>query len=123
MAQILIRMIFAALLSLSAATVTISALAQSPADGTPVIVTPKVNLTLDQRNTIKELVKDVDVASASPDVPFAIGDIVPPQVDLHPMPPRVADKVSQVKNHLFFRKGTQVAIVDPKDKKIVDVIN
>jgi hypothetical protein len=116
-------MIFAALLSLSAATVTISALAQSPADGTPVIVTPKVNLTLDQRNTIKELVKDVDVASASPDVPFAIGDIVPPQVDLHPMPPRVADKVSQVKNHLFFRKGTQVAIVDPKDKKIVDVIN
>ncbi len=119
MAHTVIRTILAATLALTAG----AACAQAPAGGTPVLVTPKINLTLEQRSTIKELVKDVDVASASSDVPFTIGDTVPQQVELHPMPSRVGEKISQVKNHLFFRRGTEVAIVDPKDKKIVDVIN
>ena len=29
---------------------------------------------------------------------------------------------SQVKNHMFFRKDAEFAIVDPKDDKIVDII-
>jgi hypothetical protein len=38
------------------------------------------------------------------------------------MPADVAAKISQVKSHLFFMMGGQVAIVDPKDNKIVGVI-
>ncbi len=53
---------------------------------------------------------------------MAIGD-KSENVELQPMPTRVGEKVSQVKNHLFFRKGAELAIVDPKDDKIVDVIN
>jgi hypothetical protein len=95
--------------------------AQAPGNA-PVLVAPKISLSLEQRDTIRELVKELDVASAAPETPMAIGDTVPKEVSLHPMPTRVGEKVSKVKNHLFFRKGTEFAIVDPKDNTIVDVI-
>jgi Protein of unknown function (DUF1236) len=99
-----------------------AAWAQAPVERTAPIVTPRVNLNLEQRDTIRELVKELDVTSAAAETPMTIGDTVPKDVELHPMPTRVGEKVSQVKNHLFFRKGAELAIVDPKDDKIVDVI-
>ena len=96
--------------------------AQAPVERTAPVATPRVNLNLEQRDTIRELVKELNVTSATPETPMAIGDTVPKDVELHPMPIRVGEKVSQVKNHLFFRKGAELAIVDPKDDKIVDVI-
>jgi hypothetical protein len=112
-------MMLAAALSLGVA----GASAQAPADRTdPVLVAPKISLSLEQRDTIRELVKEVDAASAAPETPMAIGDTVPKDVALHPMPARVGEKVSKVKNHLFFRKGSEFAIVDPKDNRIVDII-
>jgi hypothetical protein len=113
-------MMLAAALSLAVA----AASAQVPADrpAPPVMVAPAISLSLEQRDTIREFVKEVDVANAAPETPMAIGDTVPKEVPLHPMPARVGEKVSKVKNHLFFRKGTEFAIVDPKDNKIVDVI-
>jgi Protein of unknown function (DUF1236) len=112
--------ILAAALSLAVA----GAWAEAPADPTaPVLVAPKINLSLEQRDTIRELVKEVGVASAAPQTPMAIGDTVPNEVELHPLPARIGEKVSKVKNHLFFRKGAEFAIVDPKDNKIVDVIS
>jgi hypothetical protein len=115
-------MMLAAAISLAVAGA--SAQVPVPADRTapPVVVAPKMSLSLEQRDTVRELVKEVDVASAAPETPMAIGDTVPNEVALHPMPVRVGEKVSKVKNHLFFRKGTEFAIVDPKDNKIVDVI-
>jgi hypothetical protein len=97
--------------------------AQAPADpSAPVLVAPKISLSLEQRDIIRELVRELDVANAAPETPMAIGDTVPKEVSLHPMPTSVGEKVSKVKNHLFFRKGPELAIVDPKDNKIVDVI-
>ena len=112
-------MMLAVALSLAAA----GASAQAPAGPTdPVLVAPKISLSLEQRNTIRELVKEVDVASASPETPMAVGETVPKEVALHPLPALVGEKVSKVKSHLFFRKGSELAIVDPKDNQIVDVI-
>jgi hypothetical protein len=96
--------------------------AQAPIEKTAPIVTPRVNLNLEQRDTIRELVKELNVKSAAPETPMAIGNTVPKDVELHPLPIRVGEKVAQVKSHLFFRKGAELAIVDPKDDKIVDVI-
>ncbi len=101
---------------------TTKARAQAPVERTVPIVTPRVNLNLEQRDTIRELVKELNVTSAAPETPMAIGDTVPKDIELHPLPTRVGEKVAQVKSHLFFRKGAEVAIVDPKDDKIVDVI-
>jgi hypothetical protein len=96
--------------------------AQAPVERTAPVTAPRVNLSLEQRDTIRELVKELNVTSAAPETPMTVGDTVSKEVELHPMPTRVGEKVSQVKNHLFFRKGPELAIVDPKDDKIVEVI-
>jgi Protein of unknown function (DUF1236) len=105
-----------------AAVASTGAWAQAPVERTAPVAAQRVNLSLEQRDTIRELVKELNVASVASETPMTIGDTVPKDVELHPMPTRVGEKVSQVKNHLFFRKGAELAIVDPKDDKIVDVI-
>jgi hypothetical protein len=83
---------------------------------------PKINLTLEQRHTIKELIKDIKVPSAPQNIETAVGATVPATVKLSPMPVVVAEKVPQVKSHLFFVENGTVVIVDPKENKIVDAI-
>ena len=93
--------------------------AQTPA----VPVEQKINLTLEQRHVIKELIKDLNISPAPPNVETAVGATVPATINLSPMPQLVAEKVPQVKSHLFFIEGGKVVIVDPKENKIVDAID
>jgi hypothetical protein len=81
---------------------------------------PKLNLTLEQRHTIKEFVKDMKADAA--DVQAAIGEPIPPGISPRPMPSDVSQKVPQVKSHRFFLTAQQIVIVDPKDNKVADVI-
>jgi hypothetical protein len=81
---------------------------------------PKLNLTLEQRHTIKELVKDMKADAA--DVQATIGEPIPAGINPRPMPSDVSQKVPQVKSHRFFLTAQQVVIVDPKDNKVADVI-
>jgi hypothetical protein len=80
----------------------------------------KLNLTLEQRHTIRELVKDMKVDAA--EVKAEVGDQVPQGITPHPMPSEVAQKVPQVKSHRFILTAEQIVIVDPKDNKVADVI-
>jgi hypothetical protein len=98
--------------------------AQTPAvPSQPVPSQPKVNLTLEQRHVIKEIIKDLNVSPAQQNVETSVGATVPATVNLNPMPQVVAEKVPQVKSHLFFLKDGKVVIVDPKENKIVDAID
>jgi hypothetical protein len=98
-------------------------LAAPPARETPAVpVQPKINLTLEQRHTVKELIKDLNVPSAPKNVETAVGTTVPAAVKLTPMPVLVAEKVPQIKSHLFFIEDGKVVIVDPKENKVVDSI-
>src|SRR5499433_884470 len=81
---------------------------------------PKLNLTLEQRHTIKEFVKDMKADAA--DVQATIGEPIPPGITPRPMPSDVSQKVPQVKSHRFFLTAQQIVIVDPKDNKVADVI-
>ena len=83
-------------------------------------MTAKINLSLEQRHTIREIIKDLKIESSS--VEIRVGDTVSKSVSLYPMPADVAAKVPHIKSHLFFMTGVQVVIVDPKDNTIVDVI-
>ena len=56
------------------------------------------------------------------DVQAAIGEPIPPGVNLRPMPNDVSQKVPRVKSHRFFLTAQQIVIVDPKDNKGADVI-
>jgi hypothetical protein len=92
--------------------------AQTPA----VPVEQKINLTLEQRHVIKELIKDLNIAPATQKIETTVGTTVPATIGLTPMPQLVGEKVPQVKSHLFFLEDGKVVIVDPKENKIVDAI-
>jgi hypothetical protein len=83
-----------------------------------------INLTQEQRFIIKEIVfKDLNVAKAREDAPEKIGDTVPQNVVLHPMPPLLAEKVPQGRSHSFFvKEDNAIVLVSPSDRRVADVI-
>ena len=84
---------------------------------------PTVNLTMEQKHIIKETVKELKIEGVAADIEVAIGEAVPKTVQLHPMPAQLSEKISHIKNHLFFLKGAQIVIVDPKENTAVDIID
>jgi Protein of unknown function (DUF1236) len=81
-----------------------------------------VNLTLEQRHVIRELVKELKVNPAKDEPKVAAGDNVPDKVELRPIPALIGQKVPQIKSHRFFVTQAQIVIVDPQDPKVVEVI-
>jgi hypothetical protein len=83
-----------------------------------------INLTQEQRFIIKENVKDLGLPKARKDAPETIGDPVPQDIELHPLPPEVATKVSQARSHSFFIKegNNAIVLVSPNDRRVADVI-
>src|SRR5262249_25259828 len=81
---------------------------------------PKLNLTLEQRHTIKEFVKDMKADAT--DVQATVGEPIPPGINPRPMPSDVGQRVPQVKTHRVFLTARPVVIADPKDNKVADVI-
>jgi hypothetical protein len=97
---------------------------QAPVEKEAPVVTSKINLSLEQRHTIKEIIKDMKIEKAPADAHIgAIGDTVPKSVHVIPMPADVGAKVSAVKNHLVVLQDSKVIVVDPKDNAIVDIID
>ena len=88
----------------------------------PLPTAPKLNLTLEQRHTIREFIKDLKPQEAADNVQAGVGDAVPQGVNLQPMPADVGRKVPQVKSHRFFVAGHQIVLVDPSSNKVADVI-
>jgi Protein of unknown function (DUF1236) len=102
---------------------TAGAIAQAPPGQDMPITTRSVKLTAEQHHVIKEIViKDLKVKSVAGDVKVEVGEPVAADVSLHSFPPVIAEKIPEVRSHSFFVKGDQVIIVDPRDKKVADVI-
>jgi len=87
-----------------------------------------VNLTMEQRHIIKEIVlKDMKIEPPEQEsqvakVPMKVGDVVPSGIPLKPMPVEVGAKVPQVKSHSIVVKDDKVLIVDPKDNRVAALI-
>src|ERR1700676_2342305 len=58
----------------------------APALAPTVPVQPKINLSLEQRHVIKELIKDLNISPAPANVETAVGATVPATINLSPMP-------------------------------------
>jgi hypothetical protein len=102
---------------------TVAPDAQTPPGPDMPVATRSVKLTAEQHHIIKEIVlKDLKVQAAPANVKVEVGEPVADTVTLHQFPPVIADKVPEVKAHSFFVKDDQVIIVDPRDKKVADVI-
>jgi hypothetical protein len=117
---ILIAAVTAVFFALSSWTVQV----QGQSSTTPAIApAPRINLSAEQEFIIREIVlKDLNVPKAQPEAPETIGDAVPENIELHPIPPDVATKVPQVKSHEFFVKGDKIILVRPSDRVVADVI-
>src|SRR5260221_3979049 len=87
------------------------------------IVSSTLNLTMEQRHIIKEIIKDLKFENEPKNIRINVGQVISKTVQLHTMPLDVSQRVSQVKSHLFFLKNNQVVLVDPKDNKVAEVID
>ena len=83
----------------------------------------KLNLTAEQRYTIREIIKDVKDKPTSSSAAPAVGDPSPQGIEARPIPSEVAAKVPQVKSHKFFVAKDQIVIVDPKDNTVAELIS
>ncbi len=89
----------------------------------PVTTRRTVNLTEEDRHTIREIVlKEEAVERAPADIKVSIGDTVPENVKLSPFPEDVTRKVPQVKTSAFFVSDHQIVIVDPKDRNVAEIV-
>jgi hypothetical protein len=97
--------------------------AQTPQQqpGAPAAATRTVNLTLEQRHVIRELLREVKVKPVD-EPKVAAGDEVPAKVELQAMPALIGQKVPSIRSHRFYMTQQQIVIVDPQDKKVVEVI-
>ena|SRR5450631_114936 len=99
-----------------------SGLVHAQKQDSPIVAT-KINLTMEERHTIKEIIKDLKIEKAPSNTQTAIGTTVPKSVKLRIIPAEVSAKVPHIKTHLYFVKGNKVILVDAKDNKVVDVID
>jgi hypothetical protein len=85
-----------------------------------------INLTMEQRHIIKEIIiKDMKIAEPQDQaakLPTQIGDTVPSGIPLQPMPVEVSAKIPQLKAHSFLVKDDKVIIIDPKDNKVAALV-
>jgi hypothetical protein len=97
--------------------------AQAPSEKTAPPPAARVNLTIEDRHVIKEILKEMKVGNAPQDVKLEVGSKLPPSVELQSLPTEISAKVPQIKSHKFFVKDGRVAIVSPTDNEIVEVLD
>jgi Protein of unknown function (DUF1236) len=86
------------------------------------VATPRLKLTLEQEHVIKEFIKDMKLDPPATAARAAVGDAVPQDTTLRPMPDDLGRKVPQIKTHRFIYTPDRILIVDPKDNRVADVI-
>jgi hypothetical protein len=100
--------------------------AQVPAPNQVEKTADSVNLTMEQRHIIKEIIiKDLKIEppqDQAAKVPTKVGAVVPSGIPLQPMPVEVSAKIPQLKTHSFLVKDDKVIIVDPKDNKVAALV-
>jgi hypothetical protein len=95
--------------------------APAPAPGQE-MRTSKINLTVEQRHVIKEVVKDLPVQKLPDDAKVTTGSAAPEGAVLRSFPVEITDKVPQIKSHKFFVKGQQIVLVGPDGNDVVEII-
>jgi uncharacterized protein DUF1236 len=76
---------------------------------------------LEQRHVIKELIKDMKIEPAE-STARSVGDNLPQDAALRPVPGDISRKVPQIKTHRFLYTADRILIVDPKDNRVAEVI-
>jgi hypothetical protein len=119
-----ISRLFGVLTSLLIALGPSTVIAQTQQPTTPQLPPlPRLTLTAQDEYVIREnLLKDRDVPRQESG-PDAIGDVVPQNIKLQPLPAEITQKVPKARAHQFFVKNDDtVVLVSPSDRRVADVI-
>jgi hypothetical protein len=110
---------FITLITLCSSTVGVQA---QPSTEPAVPPRPLLTLTAEQEYTIREIIKDVKVVKEK-SATETVGDSVPENVKLYPLPLEIERKVPQAQSHEFFVEDDDtIILVSPSDRRIVDVL-
>jgi Protein of unknown function (DUF1236) len=114
---------FGGLTSLLIALGSSAVIAQVQPATPPVSLLPRLTLTAQDEYVIREnLLKDTNLPRQKSG-PDTIGDVVPQNIKLEPLPPEIMQKVSKARAHQFFVKDDDtVVLVSPSDRRVADVI-
>ena len=113
---------------ITAAVLTLVLPVEAQVPSTAPVVKPAdtVNLTMEQRHIIKEIIikdmKTTEPQDQAAKVPTQVGETVPSGIPLQPIPVEVSAKIPQIKAHSFLVKDDKVVIIDPKDNKVAALV-
>ena len=99
-------------------------LAQSqPPAGEPVIVKRSINLTEEDRHTIREIVlKDSKIAPDTNKEKIEIGDAAPKGATTYEFPELATGKIPALKSQRYYIHDGAIVIVSSNDGKIADIV-
>ena len=83
---------------------------------------PRLALTAEQEYIIRGIILKVSNVQKENTGPETVGDVVPDDVKLYPLPQDVIQKVPQARSHVFFVKDDEVILVSSSDRRVADVI-
>ena len=83
---------------------------------------PRLTLTAEQEYIIRGIILKVSNVQKENTGPETVGDVVPDDVKLYPVPQDVIQKVPQARSHVFFVKDDEVILVSSSDRRVADVI-
>jgi hypothetical protein len=106
---------------------TSGSMAQAPAQqpGEPPAISSRrtINLTEEDRHTIREIVlKDLKVTKESDAIKAAIGDPAPQGITTHEFPALMTSKIPALKAHTYFVRGEEIFVVDSRAGRIADIV-
>jgi len=93
-----------------------------PAPPSDIPTLPRLKLTTQDEYTIREIILTDTGIPKQDSAPENIGDAVPENIRLSPLPSDVVQKVPKAKGHEFFVKDDAVFLVSPSDRRIADVL-
>jgi hypothetical protein len=76
----------------------------------------------DHQTVIREFVTKEQMKPVIVHDKLAVGTILPEDVQISPVPQKLYVQVPEVKDYDYFYSGNHVILVDPKTRRVVDVI-
>jgi hypothetical protein len=99
------------------------AAAQAPNPSTNPEAMPRLDLSPAQKQTIFTSITNLNLKNNTPEnFQPIVGAVVPPGVDFEPMPKTISELVPQTRDFQVAMIGNQVAIVEPKSRRVVEAI-
>jgi hypothetical protein len=83
----------------------------------------RIRLSPDERRTIHTIVMREPSCRYEPRIDFRIGIPLPSAVQVCDFPEAIVTEVPEVRRYRFMVRGDEVVIVDPDERRVVDVID